>query len=50
MIIEEGGHPNLIEINHIDFGYQATPSSLKVYLGEEKDRLQIWGVMTRPID
>jgi len=47
LIIQEGGDPNTIGLNHIDFGKGATPASIKCHLGEHKDRLQIWDIMAR---
>ena len=44
LIIEEGGDPNTIELNHIDFGKGATPASIRCDIGERKDRLQIWDI------
>jgi hypothetical protein len=44
LIIEGGGDPNTIELNHIDFGASAV--RIECWLGEppEPPRLQIWSV------
>jgi hypothetical protein len=46
LIIEHGGDPNTIELNHIDFS--AGSVKIEIYLGEPPvPRLQVWSVPRR---
>jgi hypothetical protein len=42
LIIEQGGDPNTILLQHIDFSARAI--KLECWLGERRDRLQVWSI------